>query len=131
MMMSIKYKKRGALKFMYKRSMGKRIKYLRKYVFGYSQRKLAKLIGEDVETIKMLEDGSLKNPQPQVILKIAYVLDSFYMEFINPEYEDEFLYFLDWGTTDDVLIKNIKNCTLLICEMVIDMYLLKGKINEK
>lgn len=82
---------------MYKEDIGRRIKYLRKYVCGYSQRKLAELINEDVEIIKMLEEGNLKNPQPQVILKIAAALDSFYIEFINPEYENEFLYFLDWG----------------------------------
>ena len=82
---------------MYKEDMGYRIMYLRKYVCGYSQRRLAKLVNEDIETIRMLEDGRIKNPQPSLILRISDVLDSFYMHFVNKEYEEEFLYFLDWG----------------------------------
>ena len=34
---------------MYKEDMGYRIMYLRKYVCGYSQRRLAKLVNEDIE----------------------------------------------------------------------------------
>lgn len=81
---------------MYKEDMGYNIMILRKYIRGYSQRKLAKMVGEDIETIRMLEDGRIKNPQPSLILRISEVLDSFYMNFVNKEYEDEFLYFLDW-----------------------------------
>ena len=106
---------------MYKEDMGEKIRYLRKYVCGYSQRRLAKLVGEDVETIKMLEDGREKNPQPELILKIAGVLDSFYMEFVNEEYEDEFLYFLDWGTTDDTKIKFFKTMSLALSDLVINI----------
>jgi len=106
---------------MYKDDMGKRIKFLRKYYFGYSQKRLAKIVGEDIETIRMIEDGRLKNPQPQLILKIAGVLDSFYMEFVNKEYEDEFLYFLDWGTTDDTLIKFLKELVMIISDVAIQM----------
>ena len=104
---------------MYKEDMGYRIMIQRKYVCGYSQRKLAKLVNEDIETIRMLEDGRIKNPQPQLILRIADVLDSFYMEFVNKEYEDEFLYFLDWGTTDHESIIALKNLTLLISDIAI------------
>ena len=104
---------------MYKEDMGNRIMIQRKYVCGYSQRRLAKLVNEDVETIRMIEDGRIKNPQPQLILRIADVLDSFYMEFVNKEYEDEFLYFLDWGTTDHESIIALKNLTLLISDIAI------------
>lgn len=104
---------------MYKEDMGYRIMIQRKYVCGYSQRKLAKLVDEDIETIRMLEDGRIRNPQPQLILRIADVLDSFYMEFVNKEYEDEFLYFLDWGTTDHDSIIALKNLTLLISDIAI------------
>ena len=98
---------------MYKEDMGYNIMILRKYICGYSQRKLAKMVGEDIETIRMLEDGRIKNPQPSLILRISEVLDSFYMNFVNKEYEDEFLYFLDWGTKDD------KNFTLALSETII------------
>ena len=47
--------------------MGYRIMIERKYVCGYSQRRLAKMVGEDVETIRMLEDGRLRNPQPDLM----------------------------------------------------------------
>lgn len=67
---------KGIIK-VYKEDMGYRIKYLRKYVCGYSQRRLAKLVEEDIETIRMLEDGRIKNPQPSLILRISDVLDSF------------------------------------------------------
>lgn len=113
---------------MYKDDMGKRIKFLRKYYCGYSQKRLAKIVGEDIETIRMIEDGRLKNPQPQLILKIAGALDSFYMEFVNKEYEDEFLYFLDWGTTDDTLIKSLKELVMVISDVAIQ---LKKVSNEK
>lgn len=104
---------------MYKEDMGYRIKYLRKYVCGYSQRRLAKLVEEDIETIRMLEDGRIKNPQPSLILRISDVLDSFYMYFVKEEYEDEFLYFLDWGTTDDEKIKLLKNLTIVLSDVFI------------
>ena len=104
---------------MYKEDMGYKIMFQRKYVCGYSQRKLARLVGEDIETIRMLEDGRLKNPQPQLILRIANVLDSFYMEFVKKEYEDEFLYFLDWGTSEHDSIILLKELTLLISKIAI------------
>ena len=104
---------------MYKEDMGNRIMIQRKYVCGYSQRRLAKLVNEDIETIRMIEDGRIKNPQPQLILRIADVLDSFYMEFVNKEYENEFLYYLDWGTTNHEEINLLKNLTLLISEIAI------------
>lgn len=104
---------------MYKEDMGYRIMLQRKYVCGYSQRRLAKLVGEDVETIRMIEHGELLNPQPNLILRIADVLDSFYMEFVNPEYEEEFLYFLDWGTTDHNSIIALKELTKLLSEVAI------------
>lgn len=104
---------------MYKEDMGYNIMILRKYICGYSQRKLAKMVGEDIETIRMLEDGRIKNPQPSLILRISEVLDSFYMNFVNKEYEDEFLYFLDWGTKDDKEIKILKNFTLPLSETII------------
>lgn len=106
---------------MYRNDMGRKIRYLRKYHCGYSQRRLAKLVGTDVETIRMLEDGSLKNPQPQLILNIADVLDSFYMEFVTREYEDEFLYFLNWGTYDDNIINQLKDITMLLSDIAVKM----------
>lgn len=107
---------------MYKEDMGYRIMLQRKYVCGYSQRRLAKLVGEDVETIRMLEHGELLNPQPQLILRIADVLDSFYMEFVKKEYEDEFLYFLDWGTTNHEDIIALKELTLLLSNIAIKFH---------
>lgn len=107
---------------MYKDDMGYRIMLQRKYVCGYSQRRLAKLVGEDVETIRMLEHGELLNPQPDLILRIADVLDSFYMEFVKKEYEDEFLYFLDWGTTNHEEILSLKALTLLISNIAIKLH---------
>lgn len=107
---------------MYKDDMGYRIMLQRKYVCGYSQRRLAKLVGEDVETIRMLEHGELLNPQPDLILRIADVLDSFYMEFVKKEYEDEFLYFLDWGTTDHEEILSLKALTLLLSNIAIKLH---------
>ncbi|MDO5569790.1 MAG: helix-turn-helix transcriptional regulator [bacterium] len=104
---------------MYKEDMGFRIKVLRKYICGYSQRRLSKMVGEDIETIRMLEDGRFKNPQPQLILRIADVLDSFYMEFVKKEYEDEFLYYLDWGTYDHDKIVAIKDLTIALSEIII------------
>ena len=41
------------------------------------------------------------------------------MNFVNKEYEDEFLYFLDWGTKDDKEIKILKNFTLALSETII------------
>ena len=121
---------RGIIK-VYKEDMGYRIMYLRKYVCGYSQRRLAKLVNEDIETIRMLEDGRIKNPQPSLILRISDVLDSFYMHFVNKEYEDEFLYFLDWGTTDDKQIKILKNLTLALSDIVIKYKNHNGVQNEE
>lgn len=106
---------------MYKNDMGYRIMIQRKYVCGYSQRKLAKLVNEDIETIRMLEDGRMLNPQPQLILRVADVLDSFYMEFVNKEYEDEFLYFLDWGTEEDKAIKTMINFIKVVADFEIEM----------
>lgn len=116
---------------MYKEDIGYRIMYLRKYVCGYSQRRLAKLVNEDIETIRMLEDGRIKNPQPSLILRISDVLDSFYMHFVNKEYEDEFLYFLDWGTNDDKQIKILKNLTLALSDIVIKYKNHNGVQNEE
>ena len=103
---------------MYKEDMGYRIKYLRKYVCGYSQRRLAKLVEEDIETIKML---------PSLILRISDVLDSFYMYFVKEEYEDEFLYFLDWGTTDHNSILFFKNFTVAFSDAIIKLKLYDRK----
>lgn len=107
---------------MYREDMGYRIMLQRKYVCGYSQRRLAKLVGEDVETIRMLEHGELLNPQPDLILRIADVLDSFYMEYVKKEYEDEFLYFLDWGTTNHEEIISLKALTLLLSNIAIKLH---------
>lgn len=109
---------------MYREDMGRKIRYLRKYHCGYSQRRLAKLVGVDLETIRMLENGELKNPQPQLILNVAEALDSFYMEFVNREYEDEFLYFLNWGTFDDDIIEQLKDITIALSEIAIKMRLM-------
>lgn len=117
---------RGIIK-VYKEDMGYRIKYLRKYVCGYSQRRLAKLVEEDIETIKMLEDGRIKNPQPSLILRISDVLDSFYMYFVKEEYEDEFLYFLDWETTDHNSILFFKNFTVAFSDAIIKLKLYDRK----
>ena len=106
---------------MYREDMGRKIRYLRKYHCGYSQRRLAKLVGTDIDNIRMLEDGSLKNPQPQLILNIADVLDSFYMEFVKDDYEDEFLYFLNWGTYDDEIINELKDITMLLSDIAVKM----------
>ncbi len=116
---------------MYKEDFGYRIMIQRKYVCGYSQKKLAKLVNEDIETIRMLEDGRIKNPQPQLILRIADVLDSFYMEFVNKEYEDEFLTYLDWGTSDYEYINTLKKLTLLISDIVIKSHMYRRKNGEK
>lgn len=112
---------------MYKEDMGYRIKYLRKYVCGYSQRRLSKLVEEDIETIRMLEDGRIKNPQPSLILRISDVLDSFYMYFVKEEYEDEFLYFLDWETTDHNSILFFKNFTVAFSDAIIKLKLYDRK----
>lgn len=120
---------RGIIK-VYKEDMGYRIKYLRKYVCGYSQRRLAKLVEEDIETIRMLEDGRIKNPQPSLILRISDVLDSFYMYFVKEEYEDEFLYFLDWETTDHNSILFFKNFTVAFSDAIIKLKLYDRKKYE-
>ena len=104
---------------MYKEDMGYKIMILRKYICGYSQRKLAKIVGEDIEIIRMLEKGQLKNPQPQLILRIADALDSFYMEFVKKECEDEFLYYLDWGTHDHNSIMMLKDLTMSISNIAL------------
>lgn len=104
---------------MYKDDMGIKIKHIRRDIFGYSRTKLAKLVNEDRETIVMLENGLLKNPQPQLILRIADVLDSFYMEFVNKDYEDEFLSYLDWGTNDKYKINILKDISLMISDILI------------
>lgn len=109
---------------MYKEDMGLKIKYLRKNVCGYSQRKLAKLVNEDIETIKMIESGELKNPDPKLILRIAEMLDSFYMEFVNVDAEDDFIYYLDWGTDDHCSIIGMKNFTLALSEALINIKVL-------
>ncbi len=114
---------------MYKEDLGDRIKFQRKNVCGYSRRKLAKLVNEDLETIMMLENGELKNPQPQLILKIADVLDSFYMNFVNEEYEEEFLYYLDWGTKNRESIIALKNLTKLLSNIAIHIYRRKHGIS--
>ena len=110
---------------MYKKDMGYKIKNLRKNVFGYSQRKVAKLLNEDVETIRMIEDGRCKNPEPQLILRIAELFDSFYMEFVRKECEDKFLMSLDWGTNDKDAIKSLKDLTMFISNIAVEEYLLK------
>lgn len=115
---------------MYKEDMGYKIMIERKYVCGYSQRRLAKMVGEDIETIRMLEDGRLKNPQPQLILRIAECLDSFYMNFVNPEYEDEFLYFLDWDTYEHDKIIALKELTKMLSEIVIKCRFPNRRLNE-
>lgn len=120
---------RGIIK-VYKEDMGYRIKYLRKYICGYSQRRLAKLVEEDIETIRMLEDGRIKNPQPSLILRISDALDSFYMYFVKKEYEDEFLYFLDWGTTDHNSILLFKNFTVAFSDAIIKLKLYDRKKYE-
>lgn len=104
---------------MYREDMGYKIMLQRKYICGYSQRRLAKMVGEDIETIRMIEDGRIRNPQPRLILRIADVLDSFYMEFVNKEYEDEFLYYLDWGTHDHDSIIALRELTMLLSEISI------------
>ncbi len=115
---------------MYKEDMGYKIMLQRKYICGYSQRKLAKLVGEDIETIRMIEDGRIRNPQPQLILRIAEVLDSFYMEFVNKEYEDEFLYYLEWGTYDHESIIALRELTKMVSEMCIAIHFLDKVRNE-
>lgn len=106
---------------MYRDDMGIKIKNLRKNYYGISQRRLAKMLNEDLETIRMIEDGRIKNPQPQLILRIADLLDSFYMDFVKEEYEDEFLTFLDWGTHDDDIIELMKELTSEISNIIIDI----------
>ena len=108
---------------MYKEDIGYRIMLQRKYICGYSQRKLAKLVGEDIETIRMLESGELLNPKPQLILRIADALDSFYMEFVKKEHEDEFLYFLDWGTNVHEDILSLKDLILLLSNIAIKFHI--------
>lgn len=114
---------------MYKEDMGFQIMIKRKYVCGYSQRRLAKLLNEDVETIRMIENGSFKTPPPQLILRIAGILDSFYMEFVNEEYEDEFLSLLEWGTDDEVIIDSLKHISLILSNVAIKLRT-KGKIED-
>ena len=75
----------------------------------------------------MLEDGRIKNPQPSLILRISDVLDSFYMYFVKEEYEDEFLYFLDWGTTDHNSILFFKNFTVAFSDAIIKLKLYDRK----
>lgn len=82
---------------------------------------------EDIETIRMLEDGRIKNPQPSLILRISDVLDSFYMYFVKEEYEDEFLYFLDWETTDHNSILFFKNFTVAFSDAIIKLKLYDRK----
>ena len=105
---------------MYKDDMGERILYLRKNVCGYSRRKLAKLVNEDAETIELLELGILKYPDPTLILRIADVLDSFYMNFVKEEYEDTFLSLLEWGTDKKSEIDVLKDLTLMMAAFIIE-----------
>ena len=112
---------------MYKDDLGYRIKVLRKYICGYSRRKLAKLVNEDIETIRMLEEGKIKNPSPQLILKIAEALDSFYMNFVKREHEKEFLYYLDWGTNDDETIIALRDLVLLLRDIAVQNYINRTK----
>ena len=110
---------------MYKDDLGYRVMFQRKYVCGYSRKKLAKLTGIDIEDIRMIENGSLKNPKPQLILNIAGALGTYYMNFVKKEAEDEFLYYLDWGTTDHQSIIFLKNLASTISDIVI-----KFRMNE-
>lgn len=87
---------------MYRENLGLKIMRLRKYSRGYSQRYLAHLVGVDVETIRMIEDGSMPNPPAQLILRIAEELDSFYMEFVRRNKEEKFLRALDWGENNNL-----------------------------
>ena len=45
------------------------------------------------------------------------------LEYVNKDYEEEFLYFLDWGTTDHETILALKNLTKIISDMVIELHL--------
>ena len=105
---------------MYRDDMGKRILYIRKNVCGYSRRKLANLVKEDMETIELLELGILTNPDPNLILRIADVLDSFYMNFVKEDYEDTFLSLLDWGTQNQREINVLKDLTLALASILIN-----------
>ena len=105
---------------MYRDDMGKRILYIRKNVCGYSRRKLANLVKEDMETIELLELGILTYPDPNLILRIADVLDSFYMNFVKEGYEDTFLSLLDWGTQNQREINVLKDLTLALASILIN-----------
>lgn len=113
---------------MYKEDMRKRIKYLRTKVCGYSQRHLARLAAIDLDLLRMIEHGEIKNPQPNVILRIADALDSFYMEFVDDE--EEFLLFLDWGTYDDEAIGFFKDSAIAI-SLILSHYYLKKDIDDE
>lgn len=106
---------------MYKDELGSIIKELRKEVFGYSQRRLAKMLNEDIETIRMIEDGRIKNPRPQLILNLATIFDTYYMKFVNKDYEDEFLTYLEWDTQDELIIEIYKSACIEISNAFIKM----------
>lgn len=114
----------------YKGNMGKKIKYLRQNVFGYSRKKLARLVDSDLETIMMIETGEYKDPEPQLILRIADVLDSFYMNFVKRDCEDIFLECLDWGTTDEIKILSMKTFTLALGNLFANIITRNGNLNE-
>ena len=76
----------------YRRNFGRKIRHLRRDVFGYSIAHFAHLVDCDKDTIYEIEIGAIKCPEPQLILRIADVLDSFYMQFVRPKYEKIFLY---------------------------------------
>lgn len=105
----------------YRKDLGKQIRDLRKNTFGYSIKHLAYLVECDKDVIYEIETGEIKCPEPQLILRIANVLDSFYMQFVNPKYESIFLYNLDWGTSDPYEILSMMKFTQALSDAIIQV----------
>lgn len=105
----------------YRRNFGRKIRHLRRDVFGYSIAHFAHLVDCDKDTIYEIEIGAIKCPEPQLILRIADVLDSFYMQFVRPKYEKIFLYNLNWGTSNPYEILSMMQFTQVLGDAIIQV----------
>ena len=105
----------------YRRNFGRKIRHLRRDVFGYSIAHFSHLVDFDKDTIYEIEIGAIKCPEPQLILRIADVLDSFYMQFVRPKYEKIFLYNLNWGTSNPYEILSMMQFTQALGDAIIQV----------
>ena len=115
----------------YKDDLGARIMFTRESICGYTAPQLAKKSHTSLNTIIALESGEYKNPHPDLILRIAEALDSFYMDFVEEDYEKEFLENLSWGDVDNVQKYDLINITLSFADFAnkVNSFLKTGDIS--